>query len=166
MDRPVSRLRYTLLALLWTPPRGDASVILVHQLIAAKLNVANGSDVTPIAPTLAAADALLAAHAGELPYGVRSSAPEGRSMTAAAETLDAFNNRQLTPGCNAGPPAGNPKESDDEDARGDSRTDPGTGIPNPAPAPANPLPLGAWILIVAADLALIVSRPPTKPGKM
>src|SRR5262249_46034847 len=33
-----------LLALYDTPPRGDASVILAHQLIAAKLNIANGSN--------------------------------------------------------------------------------------------------------------------------
>ncbi|HEV8595786.1 MAG TPA: hypothetical protein VGR51_09680, partial [Thermoplasmata archaeon] len=36
-----------LVELLWTPPRGDASLILSHQLAAAKLNIANGADVTP-----------------------------------------------------------------------------------------------------------------------
>src|SRR5262249_39117711 len=45
-----------LLALFDTPPRGDASVILAHQLIAAKLNIANGSNPAPISSTIADAD--------------------------------------------------------------------------------------------------------------
>jgi hypothetical protein len=46
----------------------DASLILARQLIAAKLNVLNGSDPTPIAASITAADALLAAESGKLPY--------------------------------------------------------------------------------------------------
>ena len=88
-----------LLALLRTPPRGDASVILAHQLVAAKLNVANGSDATPIVVALADADALLSAHPGKLPYRVRSSTAEGQSMAGVAQTLDDYNNRLFTPSC-------------------------------------------------------------------
>jgi hypothetical protein len=88
-----------LLVLLRTPPRGDASMILAHQLIAAKLNVANGSDTAPIAAALADADSLLSAQPGTLPYRVRSSTPEGHSMTAIATVLDEYNNALLTPGC-------------------------------------------------------------------
>src|SRR5260370_21663997 len=57
-----------LLTILKTSTTGDASLILAKQLIAAKLNVANGSNPAPISDTLADADALLAAFEGELPY--------------------------------------------------------------------------------------------------
>jgi hypothetical protein len=49
-----------LLDLLNRPTRGDASLILVQQLIAAHLNVANGADDSTIAATIAAADTWLA----------------------------------------------------------------------------------------------------------
>ncbi|MBI4641609.1 MAG: hypothetical protein HY731_12995 [Candidatus Tectomicrobia bacterium] len=39
--------------------KGNASVILAYQLIAAKLNIANGSDPTPVTATITAADNLL-----------------------------------------------------------------------------------------------------------
>jgi len=90
-----------LLALLKRPSRGDASVILAHQLIAAKLNVADGSDPTPIAAALVDSDALLAPHVGRLPYAVKASSPEGRTMTGLAEQLDTYNNGNLTPECAA-----------------------------------------------------------------
>ena len=44
-----------LLSILSSPVKGDASIILAKQLIAAKLNIANGSDPTPIAATIATA---------------------------------------------------------------------------------------------------------------
>ncbi len=40
-------------------PKADASLILADQLIAAKLNIANGVDGTPVASTIADADAVL-----------------------------------------------------------------------------------------------------------
>ncbi len=88
-----------LLGILQTRPRGDASLILAHQLIAAKLNVANGSDPTPIARELAEGDVALAARPGRLPYGVGPSGAEGRNMTALAAVLDAYNNRERTLDC-------------------------------------------------------------------
>ena len=67
-----------LLDLLRTPTKGDASLILGHQLIAALLNVASGAG-TPqdVADARAAADAWMAAAAnqdadGRLPYTVKS----------------------------------------------------------------------------------------------
>jgi len=60
------------LALLSTTSQTDASLILARQLIAAKLNVANGSDPTPIASIITHADALLAGYAGKLPYNVKA----------------------------------------------------------------------------------------------
>jgi hypothetical protein len=86
-------------ALFATPPRGDASVILADQLIAAKLNLANDSDPAPINATIAAADALLSGFAGKLPYNVRTSSATGQAMVNHASTLDNYNNGQLTPGC-------------------------------------------------------------------
>ena len=50
--------RTHLLAILNTPVRGDATIILAYHLIAAKLNVANGSDPS-IGGAIAEADALL-----------------------------------------------------------------------------------------------------------
>jgi hypothetical protein len=88
-----------LLAILRTPVRGDASLILAHQLIAAKLNIANGSDPAPVSATIADADSLLSGFAGRLPYHVRPSSPIGQAMISDAEMLDSYNNGQLTPDC-------------------------------------------------------------------
>lgn len=48
-----------LLNILNTPAAGNGLISLAHQLIAAKLNIAAGADPTPIAATIAAADALI-----------------------------------------------------------------------------------------------------------
>jgi len=88
-----------LLAIFRTPVRGDASLNLAHQLIAAKLNVAAGADSSVIAGTIAHADSLLAPFSGKLPYGVRSSSVAGRAMTTDARALDAYNNGRLTSSC-------------------------------------------------------------------
>ena len=86
-----------LLAILNTPVRGDASLILADQLIAALLNIAHGSDPTPVASTIAHAQSLLAGCA--IPCGVRTSTALGHQMTADADILDQYNNDLLTPGC-------------------------------------------------------------------
>jgi hypothetical protein len=88
-----------LLTLLRTPVRGDASLILAHQLIAAKLNIANGSDPAPVSATIADADSLLSGFTGKLPYHVRPSSPSGQARVGDAATLDGYNNGQLTPDC-------------------------------------------------------------------
>jgi hypothetical protein len=62
----------------------DASLILARQLIAAKLNILNGSDPAAIADSIAAADALLAAQTGKLPYGIRPSGTTGQAMVSVA----------------------------------------------------------------------------------
>ena len=48
-------------SILKQPTKGNGLVSLAHQLIAAKLNVANGADPTDVAPTIADADALIGA---------------------------------------------------------------------------------------------------------
>ena len=88
-----------LIALLKTPPRGDASLILAKQLIAAKLNIKNGSDPSPVSAEIADADALLATPSGKLPYDVHASTPTGGQMVNLASVLDDYNNELLTSGC-------------------------------------------------------------------
>ncbi len=89
-----------LLTILRTPTRGDASLILARQLIAAKLNVANGADPTPVNATIAHADALFTSFSGKLPYGVGASSVTGQAMTADGEALDDYNNGTQTANCN------------------------------------------------------------------
>jgi len=88
-----------LLTLFDTPPRGDASVILAHQLIAAKLNIANGSNPAPIRSAIADADKVLSQFFGKLPYNVGTSSAIGQQMVNDANVLDRYNNGDLTPDC-------------------------------------------------------------------
>jgi len=88
-----------LLTLFGAPPRGDASVILAHQLIAAKLNIANGSNPVPIRSAIADADKLLSQFFGKLPYNVETSSSIGQQMVNDANVFDRYNNGALTPGC-------------------------------------------------------------------
>ena len=83
-----------LLAILGTPPGGDASLILAHQLIAALLNEASGAGQAPIATAVAQAQAWLSANSGGklLPYGVSASSAAGAQAVALANQLDAYNN--------------------------------------------------------------------------
>ncbi len=96
------------------PSQGDASLILAHQLIAAKINIANGAEPSPVAETIALGDALLYAASPcqtdynpmcQVPYGVPPSSTSGGKMVSAALILDAYNRSQMTPGCPAEPPA-------------------------------------------------------------
>jgi hypothetical protein len=85
--------------LLRSPDRGDASLILAAQLIAAKLNIAWGSNPDPIKDTITTADSLLSTYPGKLPYNVKTSTEQGKKMVSAAELLDQYNNMLLTPRC-------------------------------------------------------------------
>jgi len=74
---------------------GNGLISLAHQLIAAKLNVANGADDSAIAATIAAADALIGALVVP-PVGGGSLAP---ATTGALTTLlDDYNNGIIGPG--------------------------------------------------------------------
>ena len=83
-------------ALLQVPPEGDASMILSHQLIAAKLNVANGSDPIPVELEILQADSMLGAYDGLLPYDVKPSSTEGQKMIALSDYLEKYNSGKLT----------------------------------------------------------------------
>jgi len=78
-----------------TPPAGNGLIILAHQLIAAKLNIANGADGSAVAAAIAAADAMI----GGLvvpPVGGGSLAPSATG--ALTTTLDNYNNGLTGPG--------------------------------------------------------------------
>ena len=95
----VSYPKAQLLALLGLSGSTDASLTLSRQLIAAKLNVANGSDPTPVSSTVTHADTLLAGFSGVLPYKVKPSSAIGQSMVTDATLLDQYNKGLLTPAC-------------------------------------------------------------------
>lgn len=97
----VSYTAAQLLSILSQPAHGNGLVILAHQLIAAKLNLANGADPTPIAAAIAAADAQI----GDLvvpPVGAGSLDPDDTDPTS--KQLDDFNNGNLgVPRCGSVP---------------------------------------------------------------
>jgi hypothetical protein len=81
--------------------RADASLILADQLIAAKLNLANGSDPCPIVSIIAAADALIDSHTIPIVPRITPSSPVGAQMVALASALNNYNEGLLTPNCAA-----------------------------------------------------------------
>ncbi len=104
-----------LLALLNRSVNGDASITLAKQLIAAKLNILKGAVSTPIAATITAADALLAARTGKLPYGLSSSSTTGSQMVSKAGKLEDFNTGDLTSGCSSCSSSGSHGTYEDHD---------------------------------------------------
>ena len=98
-----SYIKPQLLTILNTPvgsgKNADASLILAYQLIAAKLNIANGADGAPVTGTIIDADSLLSGYGGALPYHVKPSTPTGHAMVNDAAILESFNKGFLTPGC-------------------------------------------------------------------
>ena len=88
-----------LTVLLHSPAKGDASVILARQLIAAKLNLAAGAGSEELEAIVAVADGLLAGLPGRLPYDVSPSSTVGRELVKAAGSLVSATNRGAHPGC-------------------------------------------------------------------
>jgi hypothetical protein len=109
----VSYTEAQLLTILETSPGtghgADASLILAHQLIAAKLNLANGSDPCPIASIIAAADALIGSQIIPIVPKISPSSTLGAQMVALASALDSYNEGLLTPNCAPVTPAGGGK---------------------------------------------------------
>ena len=87
-----------LLNLLKTPTKGDASIILAYQLIAAKLNVENGASPSTIQNTLEDADEWMAQFDAKLPYRIKTNTEQGQIAVELAETLDQYNNGIIGPG--------------------------------------------------------------------
>lgn len=83
---------------------GNALRTLARQLIAAKLNLANGSpNPVPVPATIAEADLLIGA-LDPRTSSVHSNSPAGQAMNAAASILDVYNNNQIQPACVPPPP--------------------------------------------------------------
>jgi hypothetical protein len=82
------------LALLWSPPAGDAALVLFHQAVAATLNAENGAPADRIEAVLADANAWLAANPPGT--GVTPGSPtwtgEGEALK---NELDAYNDGTL-----------------------------------------------------------------------
>src|SRR5215469_10670327 len=92
-------------SILQTPVRGDASVALAHQLIAAMLNIATlNTDFTPIQDTLSDANNLLGT--GTIPEGIAPSSTLGQQMANDESILDDFNNGGITNACHSYSPPG------------------------------------------------------------
>jgi len=88
----VSYTNAQLLAILKTPVRGNGLISLAHQLIAAKLNVANTSDGSAVAKAITAADVLI----GD--KNVLTNSVPTSLTSSLTSTLDAYNNGRIGPG--------------------------------------------------------------------
>jgi hypothetical protein len=84
-----------LLLILNEPAQGNKLLILAHQLIAAKLSIANGADPSAAAATITLADLLIGAL---LPPPIGSDDLPENPATAYANLLDDFNNGVIGPG--------------------------------------------------------------------
>lgn len=80
--------------ILHTPPKkGNSYLIVGHQMIAALLNIANGSDPSVISVELDAAEAYLTG------VNLLTDFDKDTDMNGVAGVLDDYNNRLLTPDC-------------------------------------------------------------------
>ncbi len=87
-----------LMAILDNPAQGNGLVILAHQLIAAKLNIANGADPTDVAQAAADADAMIA---GLMMPPIGNGYLPSEQTSALTETLMEYNEGTIGPGhCN------------------------------------------------------------------
>ena len=69
------------------------------QLIAVKLNLANGSEPVPVRGTINDADALSSRFPGKLPCKVKRSSPLGQAIADDGTVLTDYNLGNLTPDC-------------------------------------------------------------------
>lgn len=84
-----------LLSIFNRPAAGNGLISLVHQLIATKLNIANGASVPPaVATAISQADALIG---GLVVPPVGSGFLDPSSTSGLTETLDQYNNGELGP---------------------------------------------------------------------
>jgi hypothetical protein len=91
----VSYTAAQLLSIFNTPAGGNGLLVLAHQLIAAKLNIANGADGSAINSTIVAADALIG---GLVCPPVGSGFLSPASTNSLTNTLDDWNNGVTGPG--------------------------------------------------------------------
>lgn len=84
-----------LLAIFGQPVQGNGLISLAHQLIATKLNIANGSNPATVAATIASADAFIANRV--IPPVGGDSVPPGQTSSM-TQVLDDYNNGVIGPG--------------------------------------------------------------------
>lgn len=122
-----------LMSLLKAPPKGDASLILAHQFIAAELNIENGAEDDAVEGTLEDAHSLLQQYDDRLPLEVPASSDDGQQMVALAQTLDGYNNGRYGDACPP-PPAEDEEGDDGNETDEDDEPEP-TSCPKPEPQP-------------------------------
>jgi hypothetical protein len=83
------------MAILDNPARGNGLLILAHQLIAAKLNIANGADPSAVQQTITDADNMIGALVVP-PIGDGYLAPD--QTGSLTETLTEYNEGTIGPG--------------------------------------------------------------------
>lgn len=119
-----------LLELFQTAPKGDASLVLCHQLIAALLNVASGASDAALDGALDAAEAWMVANKdadGQLPYDVKRGSAADEAVSLSGKLAD-FNEGGIGPGhCDDGPGSGSgdPGGEGSSSSGGESGTDGG-----------------------------------------
>lgn len=91
----VSYDRDDLVAILNQTPSGNGLIALAHQLIAAKLNNANGADATAIADVLKSADAMVG---GLVVPPIGDGVLKSSVTSALTKSLDAYNTGVIGPG--------------------------------------------------------------------
>ena len=91
----VSYTDLELQAIFDTPAAGNGLISLAHQLIAAKLNVANGADDSAVAAAITAADALIG---GLVVPPVGAGSLPNSATSALISTLTSFNEGAIGPG--------------------------------------------------------------------
>ncbi len=88
-----------MLTVLGNSANSDAVSILADQLIAALLNIDNGSDPSSVSAVIADAQTLLAGTNLLAHTAVPTNSAKGQKMLADAVVLDSYNNDNLTPNC-------------------------------------------------------------------
>lgn len=89
-----------LIALLNTPAKQDASLLLAQQIIIAQLNIASGSATTPESDAaIVQANTILTGYEGKLPYNLDPHSDSGAPLLDAAELVESYNKKEFTPDC-------------------------------------------------------------------
>jgi hypothetical protein len=97
----VAYTKAQLLGIFNTPAQGNGLILLAHQLIAAKLNIAQGADPSPISAVIADADALIGNNVCP-PIGAGFLQPT--TVDTDAQALDSYNNGNTSvPHCGTTP---------------------------------------------------------------
>jgi hypothetical protein len=91
----VTYTKAQLLEVLGTPSRGNGLVSMAHQLIAAKLNIANGANPTTISGTIAQADAQIG---NQISPSVGNGYLAPKTTSSKTQALDNYNNGVSGPG--------------------------------------------------------------------